>query len=68
MGILLSTLSNEFAVALALAFVVALVVLMAWFMRACVPLAFAVPFLILPAFVALAVARIERSLPVIMIS
>ena len=67
MGILLSPFSVEFAFALALAFVVALVILVAWFVGACVPLTFTMAFLVLPAFVALAVARVEGPLPALII-
>ena len=53
---------GEFAFALALAFMVALVIFLAWFMRVCVPESFALAFLVFPALVVLAVARVEEPL------
>ena len=62
MGILLSPFLGEFAFALALALAVAFVILVARFVGICVPLGFSLTFLVLPAFVALAVTRIEGPL------
>ena len=62
MGVLLSPFLDEFAFAIALACVVAFVIFLAWFIRVCVPVTFALAFLVLSAFVVLAVARIEEPL------
>ena len=62
MNSLLSPFVGGFAFALALALVIAFVIRVARFIGIGVPLNFSLTFLILPAFVALAVTRIERPL------
>ena len=62
MGVRMSQSLGEVTVALALAFMVAFVVFLAWFMAVCIPMSFALAFLIFPALIVLAVARIDEPL------
>ena len=62
MGVRMSPSLGEFTFALALAFMVAFVVFLVWFMAVCIPMSFALAFLMFPALIVLAVARIEEPL------